>query len=442
MRKLLFLILGLFALTHASGQKKTYEPLLEDGKMWVYEHHYVDINFNFLTCESRDWIEGDTVIDGRSIYKMYSIDYYEEDARPTVSYWYEEEGKVYNYVQGKSFLVYDFTLSQGEILPPGLPGYIGIPECQVEEVDTICVRGHYRRRLSLSYPYEGRCWVEGVGTPGRVYESLGHLVSDGKRYYLQSCYLGDSLVFGKEDFDAPPYTGPGSTPLVEGNKVWRYKVSNPSSPPEYYYEWLEKYYLEGDTVVGGHECLRLYHDSDCPFQMYGRHYSGAVYEEGMRVYVFYPGSTEPTVLYDFTGEQDDTLLLTNTPFVVLGRTDIDYDGTPRVVLDVAPSPAMDIHAIWIKGIGCPRGSVMNISYWAPGSYRYELESCEVDGVVIYEKSRFEQIYKSTLLVPHLTESGESPSTYHQGRLYDLTGRRIASPPAHGVYIQNGRKYVR
>ena len=66
----------------------------------------------------------------------------------------------------------------------------------------------------------------------------------------------------------------------------------------------------------------------------------------------------------------------------------------------------------------------------------------MDGVVIYEKSRFEQIYKSTLLVPHLTESGESPSTYHQGRLYDLTGRRLALPSPHGVYIRNGRKYVR
>ena len=204
MRKSVLIFLCLLSAVTAIAQEKVYEPLLEDGKVWVYEHHYVDINFNFLTCESRDWIEGDTVIYGRSLYKMYSIDYYEEDARPTVSYWYEEGGKVYNYnyVQGKSYLVYDFTLSKGDALPPDLPGYIGIPECQVEEVDTICVHGHYRRRLSLSYHYEGRCWVEGVGTPGRVYESLGHLVSDGKRYYLKSCYVGDSCIFVEDDFEA------------------------------------------------------------------------------------------------------------------------------------------------------------------------------------------------------------------------------------------------
>ena len=204
MRKSVLFFLCLLSAVTASAQEKVYEPLLEDGKVWVYEHHYVDINFNFLACESRDWIEGDTVIDGRSLYKMYSIDYYEEDARPTVSYWYEEGGKVYNYnfVQGKSYLVYDFMLSKGDALPPDLPGYIGIPECRVEEVDTICIRGHYRRRLSLSYHYEGRCWVEGVGTPGRVYESLGHLVSDGKRYYLKSCYVGNSCIFEEGDFEA------------------------------------------------------------------------------------------------------------------------------------------------------------------------------------------------------------------------------------------------
>ena len=186
----------------ASAQDTAYEPLLEDGKMWVYEHHYVDINFNFLTCESRDWIEGDTVIDGRSLYKMYSIDYYEEDAKPSVSYWYEEGGKVYKYVRGGSVLTYDLTLSKGDDMPPDLLGSGGIPDCEVVEVDSIFVRGHYRRRLSLSYPYEGRCWVEGVGAPGRVYEPLGHLTSDGKRYYLQSCYLGDRLVFEKDDFEA------------------------------------------------------------------------------------------------------------------------------------------------------------------------------------------------------------------------------------------------
>ncbi len=72
MRKLLLLIMFLFAVARGSAQEKAYEPLLEDGKVWVYEHHYVDINFNFLTCESRDWIEGDTVIDGRCTRQILS----------------------------------------------------------------------------------------------------------------------------------------------------------------------------------------------------------------------------------------------------------------------------------------------------------------------------------------------------------------------------------
>jgi hypothetical protein len=29
-----------------------------------------------------------------------------------------------------------------------------------------------------------------------------------------------------------------------------------------------------------------------------------------------------------------------------------------------------------------------------------------------------------------------------GKLYDLSGRRLALPSPHGVYIRNGRKYVR
>ena len=491
-RTLLFLLIQFICMVFsASAQEKAYEPLLEDGKMWVYEHHYVDINFNFLTCESRDWIDGDTVIDGRSLYRMYSVDYYEEDARPSVSYWYEEGGKVYQYIQGRSILTYDFTLSKGDDLPPALFYDCEIPYGSVLDIDTVCVRGHYRKRMSLSFFNVSLRWVEGVGSPERVTEPLGHLTSDGKKYYLQSCYLGDSLVFGKEDFDAPPYTGLVRSqvlPMLGEKTAWRYFFQDykPGAPRG---TWLAQTYyelLEGDSVVDGTSYRRMV-VSDCVFGANSYHWddgdspscsNGYMYEEmpdsphfivllreeGGKVYiqrknyldyldekishvygagchsaVYTEDGAVDQILYDFTLHVGDKYPMAGDVSVLSVDEVMTDDGVTRRLFTL--SNDMQI----LEGMGCVNCSGRLIGYqssdkdftWSGDLYYlgsgewYYPHGVDEPGV------SFEWTPSSVKGQPYRGECASSAMP-----CFDLLGRRLASPPLHGVYIRGGRKYVR
>ncbi len=48
-------------------------------------------------------------------------------------------------------------------------------------------------------------------------------------------------------------------PFVQDGKVWVYDVSN------YIYDWEETFSLEGDTLIGTRNCLKLYYTC----QVYG-----------------------------------------------------------------------------------------------------------------------------------------------------------------------------
>ena len=225
------------------------------------------------------------------------------------------------------------------------------------------------------------------------------------------------------------------TPFVENHKSWTYKVDNPSSAPEYYCEWHKRYYLEGDTAIDGRDCVKLYVDSDEPENEHERLYLGTLYEEGSKVYRVYPGQDTPQLVYDFsTVLQGDTVLVTGIPCVIQSRKGLSYDGGEIEVLYLSPCKEWGIQFPWIVGVGSPKSSLLDADYWTPGSYREVLESCEVDGNMIYEKSKFEQ----TLRIAPSWQFHD----YTTEDIYDLTGRRIASPPSQGVYIQNGRKYAK
>ena len=415
------------------AQDITYKPLLEDGKTWVYELHYVDLHFNFLTCESRDWIDGDTIIDGRRFYKMYSIEYTDEHPVPSLSLWYEEGGRAYGY--DGSHLMYDFTLSTGDGMPSAFWG--GYPEdCHVVKTDTIDVHGTCRKRILWDGGWGENVWVEGIGCPGKLDEPLGHQVSDGKRYILLSCHVGDSCVFEKPDFEAPSVSPLlGGSSFVENHKVWTYTVDNPSSAPEYYREWHERYYLEEDTVIAGRESVKLYVDSDEPGNEHERLYIGSLYEEGCKVYITYPGKDIPEVLYDFPAvQQGDIVLATGISCVIQGRKDLMCEGRPLEVLYLSPCKERSFQFPWLVGVGSLRSDILDVNYWTPGGYRYVLESCVVDGDTIYEKSKFDQ----TLRIAPSWQCPGNSTDY----IYDLQGRRLSSPPSHGVYIQGGRKLVK
>lgn len=193
------------AMSQGTMSQISYHHLLQEGKVWNYQLNYMDNEFNFHTCLCRDWIEGDTIIDGKTFYRMFSI-YSETYDTPLVRYLHEDNGKVFFWGNGCLDLVYDFTLSSGESIP--CEGFLSVgPDFYVKSVDDINVRGSMRKRLNINSAYGPcTCWVEGVGCPDRIDEPLGHLVSDGRIYTLLSCWVGDECIFDKEDFNVPAST--------------------------------------------------------------------------------------------------------------------------------------------------------------------------------------------------------------------------------------------
>ena len=197
-----------FAMTAAMAGDGTGQPLLQKGKVWNYDYTYVDISFQRHHSSATYWTEGDTIVDGRRLFRM-CFSNSEKEGQVFRQLWYEKDGKVYTCDdKGRTAdLVYDFTLSAGDDAPDHTVSAFFPDGFKVVSSDSILVRGILRKRLVLTNPghNEKVVWVEGIGGTKGLDEPIMRMVGDGREYTLLSCYLDDECIFEKEDFDAPPY---------------------------------------------------------------------------------------------------------------------------------------------------------------------------------------------------------------------------------------------
>ena len=160
MKTLTSLIFSLLLISITAEKAVASETLLQEGKVWNYVLHYVTQDFQFMTCESQTWIDGDTIIDGRPCYRVCTTDCYESGAERSVRYMYEEEGRVYQMASHSTIILYDFSVDETTGLTDDILHSGWCPEdCQVSKTDTVFVKGHYRKRIHFSWA--DWCWVEG-----------------------------------------------------------------------------------------------------------------------------------------------------------------------------------------------------------------------------------------------------------------------------------------
>ncbi len=189
------LVFALLAVPATMGAQ-VLKQLLKEGKSWnyVYDYHGIDDNGNLFheTIPYQEWIEGDTIIDGKTYFKMHStaIKY----PISSLKFWREDTGKVYAYDEDleQEMLMYDFSLNKDE-----MADILGNNNIKVNKVDTISVCGIERRRIFLNFGL----WVEGVGSPALLSEPLGHLFTDGCISQMVSCYENGECVFTSQDFN-------------------------------------------------------------------------------------------------------------------------------------------------------------------------------------------------------------------------------------------------
>lgn len=178
--------------------------------------------------------------------------------------------------------------------------------------------------------------------------------------------------------------------ILEDGKVWNYTGSRRIAPQEYQTEWYETYRLEGDTLIDSHQCLKLYLTSSEPNGVLDHSYFGAMYEEGECIYYIALGSTEPTLLYNFSCEPGTTVKVNNFELLINEKRCVKYRDNYLVVVDWSPieEEGTLYHGIWIEGIGSPLDLMNNTPIWYDGCPYKELVTCKLNDQIIYDKDDF------------------------------------------------------
>lgn len=232
-------------------------------------------------------------------------------------------------------------------------------------------------------------------------------------------------------------------PFLTEGKVW-HCISHDDEPHDTDIDVPYILYVHSDTVVGDQTCKKIYYDngknhSENP----GGHYNDAGWEEEGKLYHF---ETYTEVIFDEeTG--DDDLVDVTAPVLICDIGLNVGDSAMRGV--VTQADTIEIRGVqrkrivvnnydkyvWVEGIG------FNTSLWPSqmpkhGSKYSYIDSCYVNGELIFTKDDF--------FAPAVTDgiSTLTVSKRNDGKTYDLQGRMVEKPTAKGIYIKNGRKFVK
>ena len=215
--------------------------------------------------------------------------------------------------------------------------------------------------------------------------------------------------------------------LVEPGKKWTYHNDS------YQYEYDYHYMIEGDTIVAGKNCLKIY--SNNKDNKSETRYEGALYEEDKKVSCFYPDKDEAALLYDFGCKIGDTLSMNGCDFIVQSIDTIigvvcegeRYALQVQKYDDNANNTVILGTLYWIEGVGATLDFFNMLPLY--GNYN-SLVACEVNGEILYQKS------------PNAIKGIKSSMLGSDGgAAYNLLGRRLSSIPTKGIYIQNGKKRI-
>ena len=155
--------------------------------------------------------------------------------------------------------------------------------------------------------------------------------------------------------------------VVEG-KTWKMMLTDAS----HVYDREGSCFLKGDTVIGGHKCLKMF--STDSYSDEGATYECAVYQEGDKVYGIRNGQVEPALWYDFGAKVGDELYIGNEEKGVVQKVDTLWFaqvGFKRFYVRFHGGTIC-----WLSGIGNVRDPMKILPM--PGRIN-EVLSCDVDG---------------------------------------------------------------
>ena len=197
-------------------------------------------------------------------------------------------------------------------------------------------------------------------------------------------------------------------PLVEEGKVWYFKGFALNIHDDSYKVWDETYSLEGDTVIGSHQCLKLYITCNSPYKTYDHAYIGAMYEKRGKVYYIVPGNTTSTLLYDFSCDVGDIVKMDiydiyrptvakwdEYELVINDKQLVKYRDEYLTVMNWSPlydDEVVDHCTIWIESIGSPDDLLNSAPQWGANGISKELIACKLNDQIIYSTYDFGEYY--------------------------------------------------
>ncbi len=187
-------------------------------------------------------------------------------------------------------------------------------------------------------------------------------------------------------------------PFVEDGKVW--KVGSTTGISDSIVKMVEYYYFDGDTIIDGKTfkqmmCQRYVNHNHPDYAVIVKYpllrKVGAWYEEDKKVYFYNATSKQFRMMYDFSLNANDTLLIDNYyPYVIGPKQTGGLEGFKGIYRDVMWCTDRDPFycTTWLEGVGGIDGPTINIYYGEEGRALF-LMSCTVGDEVIYLNDAYE-----------------------------------------------------
>ena len=182
-------------------------------------------------------------------------------------------------------------------------------------------------------------------------------------------------------------------PFVEEGKVWNMRYQNDEGYlyPDYEYS----YYIEGDTLVSGINCKKLYTYNENDDGL--AEYKMALYETEKNVYFIPSGSTESYILYDFH-IPEGTSAVVSDPIHPEWELEMRNNKNGMTKTNGISRHCLFVNRVydsfedfpsgwWIEGIGSELGPLNTWGFGATGNSRYFL-NCEVNGETVFNRTDF------------------------------------------------------